>query len=57
VGGLIFTFNDGKVVHACRIAWSGYGLYRSCHLDYRNDHGKFVESFRNIVNWDEVGQR
>jgi len=27
------------------------------YLDYRNDRGKFVEAFWNIVNWDEVGKR
>jgi superoxide dismutase, Fe-Mn family len=27
------------------------------YLDYKNDRAKFVESFWNIVNWDEVGRR
>jgi superoxide dismutase, Fe-Mn family len=27
------------------------------YLDYRNDRGKFVEAFWNIVNWDEIGKR
>ncbi len=27
------------------------------YLDYRNDRGKFVESFWNIVKWDEVSRR
>ena len=27
------------------------------YLDYRNDRGKFVEAFWNIVHWDEVGKR
>lgn len=27
------------------------------YLDYKNDRAKFVESFWNIVNWDEVGKR
>ncbi len=27
------------------------------YLDYKNDRGKFVESFWNIVNWGEVRKR
>jgi Fe-Mn family superoxide dismutase len=27
------------------------------YLDYRNDRGKFVEAFWNIVNWKEVERR
>jgi len=27
------------------------------YLDYKNDRAKFVESFWNIVNWEEVGRR
>ena len=27
------------------------------YLDYRNDRGKFIEAFRNIVNWTEVNLR
>ena len=27
------------------------------YLDYKNDRGKFIETFWNIVNWDEVGKR
>lgn len=27
------------------------------YLDYKNDRGKFVEAFWNIVNWDEVNKR
>jgi Fe-Mn family superoxide dismutase len=27
------------------------------YLDYKNDRAKFVESFWNIVNWDEVNRR
>ena len=27
------------------------------YLDYKNDRAKFVESFWNIVNWDEVAKR
>ena len=27
------------------------------YLDYKNDRGKFVEAFWNIVNWDEVARR
>jgi Fe-Mn family superoxide dismutase len=27
------------------------------YLDYRNDRGKFVEAFWNIVNWDEIARR
>ena len=27
------------------------------YLDYRNDRGKFVEAFWNIVNWNEVERR
>jgi len=27
------------------------------YLDYKNDRGKFVEAFWNIVNWDEIGKR
>jgi Fe-Mn family superoxide dismutase len=27
------------------------------YLDYKNDRAKFVETFWNIVNWDEVGKR
>lgn len=27
------------------------------YLDYKNDRAKFVESFWNIVNWDEIGKR
>ena len=27
------------------------------YLDYKNDRGKFVEAFWNIVNWDEANKR
>lgn len=27
------------------------------YLDYRNDRAKFVDTFWNIVNWDEVARR
>ncbi|MFY9799729.1 MAG: superoxide dismutase [Methanoregula sp.] len=27
------------------------------YLDYKNDRAKFIESFWNIVNWDEVNTR
>jgi Fe-Mn family superoxide dismutase len=27
------------------------------YLDYKNDRAKFIESFWNIVNWDEVNKR
>ena len=27
------------------------------YLDYKNDRGKFIEAFWNIVNWDMVGKR
>lgn len=27
------------------------------YLDYKNERGKFVEAFWNIVNWDEVNKR
>jgi superoxide dismutase, Fe-Mn family len=27
------------------------------YLDYKNDRAKFIESFWNIVNWDEVNNR
>jgi Fe-Mn family superoxide dismutase len=27
------------------------------YLDYKNDRAKFIESFWNIVNWDEVNAR
>ena len=27
------------------------------YIDYKNDRGKFVEAFWNIVNWDEVEKR
>jgi Fe-Mn family superoxide dismutase len=27
------------------------------YLDYRNDRGKFVDAFWNIVNWNEVERR
>ncbi len=27
------------------------------YLDYKNDRAKFIETFWNIVNWDEVGKR
>ncbi|MCL5073471.1 MAG: superoxide dismutase [Actinobacteria bacterium] len=27
------------------------------YLDYKNDRGKFVEAFWNIVNWDEINKR
>jgi Fe-Mn family superoxide dismutase len=27
------------------------------YLDYKNDRGKFIEAFWNIVNWDFVNQR
>ena len=27
------------------------------YIDYKNDRGKFVEAFWNIVNWDTVGKR
>jgi Fe-Mn family superoxide dismutase len=27
------------------------------YIDYKNDRGKFVEAFWNLVNWDEVNKR
>ncbi len=27
------------------------------YLDYKNDRGKFIEGFWNIVNWDIIGKR
>ena len=27
------------------------------YLDYKNDRGKFVEAFWNIVNWTKVNER
>jgi superoxide dismutase, Fe-Mn family len=27
------------------------------YLDYKNDRGKFIESFWNIVNWNEINKR
>jgi len=27
------------------------------YLDYKNDRGKFVEAFWNMVNWDEINKR
>ena len=27
------------------------------YIDYKNDRGKFIEAFWNIVNWNEVGRR
>jgi Fe-Mn family superoxide dismutase len=27
------------------------------YIDYKNDRGKFVEAFWNLVNWDAVGKR
>ncbi len=27
------------------------------YMDYKNNRGKFVEAFWNIVNWTEVNQR
>jgi len=27
------------------------------YIDYKNDRGKFVENFWNIVNWEEVSER
>lgn len=27
------------------------------YLDYKNDRGKFIEAFWNLVNWDEVNNR
>ena len=27
------------------------------YIDYKNDRGKFVEAFWNIVNWDEITKR
>jgi len=27
------------------------------YIDYKNERGKFVEAFWNIVNWDEVNKR
>jgi superoxide dismutase, Fe-Mn family len=27
------------------------------YLDYKNDRGKFIEGFWNIVNWDTIGKR
>ena len=27
------------------------------YLDYRNDRGKFIEAFWDLVNWTEVNQR
>jgi Fe-Mn family superoxide dismutase len=27
------------------------------YVDYKNDRGRFVEAFWNIVNWNEIGKR
>lgn len=27
------------------------------YIDYKNDRGKFLESFWKLINWDEVGRR
>ncbi|MGZ5491344.1 MAG: Fe-Mn family superoxide dismutase, partial [Nitrososphaeraceae archaeon] len=27
------------------------------YLDYKNDRGKFIEAFWNIVNWNEINKR
>ncbi|MBN1678519.1 MAG: superoxide dismutase, partial [Candidatus Thermoplasmatota archaeon] len=27
------------------------------YIDYKNDRGKFLEAFWNIVDWDSVGKR
>jgi Fe-Mn family superoxide dismutase len=27
------------------------------YIDYKNDRGRFLEAFWNLVNWDEVGRR
>jgi len=27
------------------------------YIDYKNDRGKFIEAFWNLVNWDEVNKR
>jgi Fe-Mn family superoxide dismutase len=27
------------------------------YLDYKNDRAKYVETFWNIINWEEVGKR
>lgn len=27
------------------------------YLDYKNERGKFIEAFWNIINWNEVGKR
>jgi len=27
------------------------------YIDYKNDRGKFIEAFWNVVNWDEIGKR
>jgi Fe-Mn family superoxide dismutase len=27
------------------------------YVDYKNDRGKFVEAFWNIVYWNEIGKR
>jgi Fe-Mn family superoxide dismutase len=27
------------------------------YLDYKNDRGKFVENWWNLVNWEEVDKR
>jgi Fe-Mn family superoxide dismutase len=27
------------------------------YLDYKNDRGKFIEAFWNLVNWGEINKR
>ena len=33
------------------------GRQKNDYLDYKNDRGKFIESFWNIVNWTEDNKR
>jgi superoxide dismutase, Fe-Mn family len=33
------------------------GIGHAYYLDYKNDRGKFIEAFWNIVDWNEINKR
>ncbi len=47
----LFYYPNSEIIMALDV-WE-----HSYYLDYKNERGKFIENFWNIVNWEGVGRR